>query len=68
MRDEKLADVPEVADYLGVTRGWVYQKAASGELPSMRIGRYVKFSWPAIKAYLERQTREPVPADAAPRS
>ena len=36
---ETLWDANDVARYLKASRSWVYQKAESGVLPSMRVNR-----------------------------
>jgi excisionase family DNA binding protein len=40
---EPLMDVDDVAAYLKVSRSWVYQHAASGKLPSRKIGGTRRF-------------------------
>ena len=42
----------EVADYLRLSKRWVYAKASSGELPSVRIGRSVRFHRDEIDAFV----------------
>ena len=39
----RLQCVEEIADFLGITRVHAYSLARRGELPSIRIGRYVRF-------------------------
>lgn len=48
---EALWDAEDVAHYLKASRSWVYQKADSGILPSVRICGLLCFSPPAIRAY-----------------
>lgn len=49
----RLWTVPEVADFLGVPRSWVYTHVADGTLPHHKIGRYVRFHPREIVAWLE---------------
>lgn len=45
----------EVAQRLKVSNRWVYEKTRSRcqqPLPTMRIGRYVRFYWPHVSAWL----------------
>jgi excisionase family DNA binding protein len=45
----------EVAQRLKVTHRWVYEKTRSRcqhPLPALRIGRYVRFYWPTVSAWL----------------
>jgi excisionase family DNA binding protein len=41
----------EVANYLRVSRSWVYQKAEAGLLPSLRFAGCLRFEPEAVKAY-----------------
>jgi excisionase family DNA binding protein len=41
----------EVAKALKVSRSWVYAKAGSGELPSMRVGGLLRFSPEAVRRF-----------------
>jgi len=47
--------LPEVAQRLKVSNRWVYEKTRTRcqqPLPVMRIGRYVRFYWPTVSAWL----------------
>ena len=46
--DWKVADV---AGYLQTSRSWVYEKAESGLLPSMRIGGLLRFNAEVVRAW-----------------
>jgi excisionase family DNA binding protein len=39
----RLQSVNEIANFLGITRLHAYTLARRGELPSVRVGRYVRF-------------------------
>lgn len=41
----------EVARALKVSRSWIYAKAESGELPSLRIGGMLRFDPDAIRRF-----------------
>lgn len=41
----------EVARALKVSRSWIYAKAESGELPSLRIGGMLRFDPGAIRRF-----------------
>ena len=47
-----LRDAGEVAQILNVKRSKVYELARTGDLPSVRIGRYTRFTREAIEKYL----------------
>jgi len=56
----------QLADRLQVKVGWVYEKMRPRQphpLPVIKMGRYLRFSWPAVSAGLEslqRGTPQPV--------
>lgn len=57
----------ELAARLKVKRGWITEKmrtADGNRLPVIRMGRYLRFSWPDIVAWLESQ-KENTPRKAA---
>ena len=52
----------ELASRLAVPPTWVREKTRerarqrdSDPLPVVRLGKYVRFSWPAVEAWLQRQ-------------
>jgi len=51
-----LRDVAWVAEFLGVSKSWVYQATASGKLPCVRIGALVRFDPAVIKAWVKGET------------
>lgn len=53
---EKLLDAKEVADLLGENERWVYQQAKKKSIPSIRLGKYWKFSPSALQKWLEQKT------------
>jgi excisionase family DNA binding protein len=52
---ERLLDAGAVAQRLGVPTSWVAEQARSGTIPHLRLGRYVRFEWPAVVEWLEAQ-------------
>ena len=46
--EEQLEDVDWVSRLLKVPHSWVYAKAADGILPSIKMGRYVRFERAAV--------------------
>jgi len=55
MNTNRLLSADEVAAMLGVTPGWVYQRARQGDLPTVRLGRYRKFRPEAVEDWVRRQ-------------
>ncbi|PTL82534.1 helix-turn-helix domain-containing protein [Vitiosangium sp. GDMCC 1.1324] len=46
---DRLWTVKDVSTYLQVSTSWVYQRAASGELPSLKVGGLLRFDPNAIR-------------------
>jgi excisionase family DNA binding protein len=53
----------QLADLLGVTRGWVYEQAALKAIPYHKIGKYLRFRKSAIGKWLDSVA---VPASGPP--
>lgn len=56
--------VKELAARLKVCPTWVYERMRPNQrkgnpLPVFKMGRYLRFSWPAICQWLESQARQP---------
>ncbi len=49
--NEQLWDAKDVADFLKVSRSWVYQKAEAGLLPYLKVGALLRFDPTAVKAW-----------------
>ena len=56
---ERLWTVADVAEFLQVSRSWVYHRAESGDLPCLRIGALVRFDPDAIKAFARGERQGP---------
>jgi excisionase family DNA binding protein len=41
--EERLLDPDELAERLKVPVSWVYEQSRRGQIPTIRIGRYVRF-------------------------
>jgi excisionase family DNA binding protein len=59
---ERLLDADAVADRLNVPKSWVLESARAGAIPHVRLGRYVRFSWPDVQEWLAecRQPGRPI--------
>jgi len=53
----RLLTAGEVASRLGVQQSWVSKAARANRIPHVRVGRYRRFRWPDIEAWLEDQRR-----------
>jgi excisionase family DNA binding protein len=58
--DEDLWDVARAAQYLGLSRHWVYKAVASGTIPYRKIGAAVRFVPAEIKAWALGERNTPV--------
>jgi excisionase family DNA binding protein len=52
---EELLDVQKVAKILGENERWVYQQAKARKIPSIKLGKYWKFSPSQLQKWLERK-------------
>ena len=50
-----LWDAKDVAQYLKVSRSWVYHRAESGLLPCLRVGGLLRFDPQAIRSFARGQ-------------
>jgi excisionase family DNA binding protein len=51
---EALLEAEDVARLLGVDVRYVYSQAAAGKIPSIKLGKYRKFSPSDLKKWLDR--------------
>jgi excisionase family DNA binding protein len=52
----RLLNVGEAARYLGLEMDTVYKKARLRELPSVKVGRALRFDVKALERYIEQHT------------
>ncbi len=51
---ERLKSVPEIAEYLQVSRGTIYRLVNEGRIPHYKIGSAVRFDVNKVKKWLEK--------------
>jgi len=51
---KRLLTVREVAQYLGLQEGTVYKKAKLREIPSVKVGRALRFDLLALERYVDQ--------------
>ncbi len=56
---ERLLTAAELAELLAVPESWVREATRAGRLPHLALGRYRRYSRPAIAAWLEEQQAGP---------
>jgi excisionase family DNA binding protein len=49
---DRLLTVDELAQALGVKRSWVYAKSKEGAIPTVYVGRYLRFELERVRASL----------------
>jgi excisionase family DNA binding protein len=55
---KRLLNVREAAQYLGLQADTVYKKARLRELPSVKVGRALRFDVQALSRFVEQHTIE----------
>ena len=55
-----LLSLKEVCQELGMSKGWVYQRIRSGEIPHVKLGHNIKVRREDLEAYLQAQRRESI--------
>lgn len=61
MNKEELLKVEELAKELKVKPSWVYgetRKTGPGSIPRLRVGKYLRFSFPEVLNWLKENQRE----------
>lgn len=53
--NDRLLTVAEVARYVGLAQGTIYNKVNRGEIPYVKLGRAVRFRRSEIDAWIENQ-------------
>jgi predicted DNA-binding transcriptional regulator AlpA len=56
----QILTLPELAQRLKVSERWVYEKSrrrCQNPLPVIRIGRYLRFDWISVSAWLRQMER-----------
>jgi excisionase family DNA binding protein len=56
----QILTLTELAQRLKVSERWVYEKSrrrCQNPLPVIRIGRYLRFDWTSVSAWLRQQER-----------
>jgi excisionase family DNA binding protein len=50
---EQLLNAEQVAERLAVPTSWVREATRSGAMPHLELGRYKRYRWPDVEAWLE---------------
>ena len=57
--DFELLSIPQVCQYLGMGKSWVYRRIHNQEIPSVRLGRTIKIRRLDLEQYLEEHRSRP---------
>ncbi len=57
---KRLLNVEEAAEYLGLQIDTVYKKSRLRELPSVKVGRALRFDVVALRRFIEKHTIETI--------
>ena len=57
---KRLLNVEEAAEYLGLQIDTVYKKSRLRELPSVKVGRALRFDLKALERFIEQHTIETI--------
>jgi hypothetical protein len=52
---ERLLNAAEVGERLSVPETWVRAETRAGRMPHLALGRYKRYDWAAVTAWLEEQ-------------
>jgi len=53
-----LLRIPEVAETLGIGRTKIYELIATGELPTIRVGRAIRISVSTLQKWVEEREQQ----------
>ena len=57
--DFELLSIPQVCQYLGMGKSWVYRRIHNQEIPSVRLGRTIKVKRSDLEQYLAEHRNRP---------
>ncbi len=52
---QDLLTLEEVAAWLRVPRSWIYERTRKGQIPHLKLGKYLRFRRNALTAWLANQ-------------
>jgi excisionase family DNA binding protein len=55
--EKKYVTAKEIADFLNVPVGWVYQRTSIGNeaIPHIKVGKYVRFDIQSVEDFFKKQ-------------
>lgn len=58
--EDKIFDVEQLGEYLGVDASWIYKKVSLKEIPYFKVGKYTRFKKSAIDKWIDRSTMKAI--------
>lgn len=58
MEEQRLLTVEELAQRLSLPVSWIYSRTRTGEIPTVRAGKYCRFSLPEVMTWLKGKRQE----------
>lgn len=55
--EERLIEIKDLADRTNLPRSWWYARTAAKEVPFYKLGKYCRFKWSEVEAWLEARRR-----------
>ncbi len=69
LREDRLYDVQELAEYLSVSTQWVYERVQLKEIPYIKVGKLLRFCKSDIDTWLDSLKVPPMnPLSSIPKS
>ncbi|MBA3735129.1 MAG: helix-turn-helix domain-containing protein [Actinobacteria bacterium] len=54
---DRLLDVEEAAELIGVPVSWIQRACRADEIPHVRVGRYIRFRRESLEAWVAQKER-----------
>jgi excisionase family DNA binding protein len=51
--EDRLLEAKEIAELLSVPESWVRRETRAGRLPHISLGKYRRYDWPEVEAWLK---------------
>lgn len=57
LKTEGLLGIDELSQFLGVPKSWIYERTRKGEIPHIKLGKYLRFKTSEIREWLKKYQR-----------
>lgn len=52
-----LLSIDDLSQLLGVPKSWLYERTRTGQIPHLKLGKYIRFELKAVQAWLEEHQK-----------